>query len=105
VRQWRKWERAVQRLPRSSNNGSSGGGGRSSPWNVLARLGVAGADDVWRRVGGTRCCHAVHVALRVVTTDLIFSPVTKPIYYSLRLFFIDRLSLDRSFDYCNFVER
>jgi hypothetical protein len=41
----------------------------------------------------------------VVTTDLIFSPVTKAVYYSLRLMFIDRLSLDRSFDYCNLVER
>jgi hypothetical protein len=60
---------------------------------------------LWRRVGTNHFSHIFRVATGVITRDLVFCPVNRAIYYGLRLMFINRLSLDHSFDFSNFVER
>jgi hypothetical protein len=109
VRQWRRWEEeapdSAEFLRISTNNGavtprfSHGGDGR-----VLQRARKS-AKTLWARVGSTQFAHGVRVAFAVVTSDLIFSPINRAVYYSLRLMFIDQLHLDHSFDFASFVER
>jgi hypothetical protein len=80
----------------------AGGGARAERATRRAR---ASAKALWVRVGSSGLAHAGRVALAVVTSDLVFSPVTRAVYYSLRLLFIARLNLDQSFDFAAFVER
>lgn len=118
VRQWHHWENEapssdtflkITNSPVTPRHRGSRAGPKSSAWSqspdrALRRL-RASAKALWRRVGTSRWAHGARVAIAVVTTDLIFSPVNRAVYYSLRLVFIDRLNLDHSFDFANFVER
>ncbi|KIZ07029.1 MLO-like protein 12 [Monoraphidium neglectum] len=114
IRQWRRWEAeapaadAFLRMsditapsPRAPPS-RAGGGARAERATRRAR---ASAKALWVRVGSSGLAHAGRVALAVVTSDLVFSPVTRAVYYSLRLLFIARLNLDQSFDFAAFVER
>lgn len=60
------------------------------------------AKALWMRVGSNWFEHALRVAVCVLM-DFVMAPVNRAIYYSLRLMFIDRLSLDQSFDFASFM--
>ena len=113
IRQWRRWEEeapAADAFLRISNTSVTPRtpvtprGAWAHPDRALKRARKS-AKQLWGRIGTSRFTHALHMTFGVVTTDLIFSPVTRAIYYSLRLLFIDRLGLDYSFDFAAFIER
>ncbi|KAI8476523.1 MAG: Mlo family-domain-containing protein [Monoraphidium minutum] len=114
IRQWRHWEEeapAADAFLRISNQPTTPhtpntprGGGGAHP-GVTLRRARRSAKALWTKIGTSRFSHAWHMAVAVVTTDLFFSPVTRAVYYSLRLMFIDRLGLDYSFDFAAFIER
>jgi len=111
MRQWHRWEEEApssEDFLRISTNITTPRGAAANTaahQNRVLRRARASAKSLWQRVGTSRFSHAVRVAFAVVTTDLIFSPVNRAVYYSLRLMFIDRLGLDQSFDFASFIER
>lgn len=118
VHQWRRWEEEAPAsdvflrisnsptTPRYPPTHPNPGGGAPGPHDDRAiKRARASARSLWQRVGTSHLSHSVRVTCAVMTTDLIFSPVTRAVYYSLRLMFIDRLNLDHSFDFASFVER
>lgn len=108
MRQWHRWEAhapsddAFLRLSTAPHTPRPRGDAKSAG---EARRMRADAKTLWYRVGSSGFTHGARVAFAVVTSDLLFSPINRAIYYSLRLMFIDRLGLDHSFDFANFIER
>lgn len=117
IRQWRRWEEEapaaeaflrVSNVPTTPRTPAAPAGAARGAWahpDAAAKRARRSAKKLWARIGTNRFTHACHVALGVVTHDLVFSPVTRVVYYSLRLMFIDRLGLDYSFDFASFIER
>lgn len=110
VRQWHHWETEAPSADvflRASGATATPRGlpsGAAKPTRALRRARES-AKKLWARVGTNRFTHSLRVALAAVTTDLVVSPVTRTVYYALRLMFIDRLSLDHSFNFSQFLER
>jgi hypothetical protein len=110
VRQWHRWEEEAPasevflHISGAAQTPRQIPGSWARPQRALRRA-RANAKALWERVGTSGFMHGVRIALAVVTTDLLFSPVTRTVYYCLRLTFIERLQLDRSFDFASFVER
>jgi len=125
IRQWHRWEAKAPggsspqtiaaaddndgadktNTARHNNQKSDSNGAGAGSAAALQLVAADRAAAVWRRVGSSRLTHGIRTAVAVVTSDIVLSPVTEAVYYSLRLMFIDRLGLDQSFDFASFIER